>query len=138
MPVPRKPDRDAALAADYRRGLKQSELRVKYGLSAGRVSQIIHEYGQALDPIHRAYGERSVPRDAVCSSDPISSKLAALLSQTIDMERPDSDGGPVTTLREILAMDEKVLRQCARTLASWVEFVDAYRAGEAPKLRTVA
>lgn len=51
MPVPRKPERDAALAADYRRGLKQSELRVKYGLSAGRVSQIIHEYGQALSPL---------------------------------------------------------------------------------------
>jgi len=51
MPVPRKPERDAALAADYRGGIKQAELCAKYGLSAGRVSQIIHEYGQALSPL---------------------------------------------------------------------------------------
>jgi len=46
----------------------------------------------ALDPVHRLYGERAVPRDALCTSDPISARMAALLSQTIEMECPDSDG----------------------------------------------
>lgn len=91
-----------------------------------------------LDPIHREYGERSVPRDAVCSTDPISSKLAALLAKTIEMERPDSDGGAASTLAELLSLgeDERLLRQCARTFAGWVEMIDAYRAGQKPRLVT--
>lgn len=87
-----------------------------------------------LDPLHREYGERSVPRDAICSSDPVSAKLAALLCKTIDMEKPDSDGGQAATLREILDLDEAALRQSARALAGWVEMIDAYRAGQKPRL----
>lgn len=91
-----------------------------------------------LDPIYRAYGERSVPRDAVCSTDPVSSKLAALLARTIDMERPDSDGGQSGTLREVLDLDEATLRDCALKLVGWVEMIDAYRSGEKPKLRVAS
>lgn len=91
----------------------------------------------ALDKIDRKYGRRGVPRDAVCSSDPISSRLAALLSRTIEMERPDSPGGPAVKLRELLMLDEAELRHCAHTLAGWVELIDAYRCGEAPKLKAV-
>lgn len=96
----------------------------------------------ALDPIHRAYGERTVPRDATCTSDPISAKMAMLLSRTIEMERPDSDGGSRATLAEVLALcgsseDEIALRKIARVFAGWLEMVDAYRAGERPNLRAV-
>lgn len=68
MPVPRKPERDAALAADYRRGMRQSELRVKYGLSGGRVSQIIHGQGQALSPL--ALASRYAVANRIKAADP--------------------------------------------------------------------
>lgn len=89
----------------------------------------------ALDPIDRRYGCRSVPRDAVCSSDPVSSKLARLLAHSIEIERPDGDGGESATLRELLTLPEAELRAAASTLAGWVERIDAYRDGAAPKLR---
>lgn len=91
---------------------------------------------ELLDPIHREYGERSVPRDAVCSTDPISSKLARLLSKTIEMERPDSEAGEAAGLAELLALgeDERLLRQCARVFSGWLEQIDAYRAGQKPRL----
>lgn len=96
----------------------------------------------ALDPIDRLYGERTVPRDAVCTSDPVSSKMAMLLSRTIEMERPDSDGGHRATLAEVLALcgspdDEATLRQIARACAGWLEMVDSYRNGPRPNLRSV-
>ena len=94
--------------------------------------------GDALDKIDRKYGRRGVPRHAVCSTDPVSSRLASLLSRTIEMERPDSDGGPAVHLRELLTLDEDDLRRCAHVLAGWVEMIDAYRAGEKPKLKTAA
>lgn len=92
---------------------------------------------ELLDPIHREYGERTVPRNAVCSTDPISAKMAALLAKTIEMERPDSDGGTTATLSEVLNLDEQTLRQCARALSGWVEMIDAYRAGQKPRLKAV-
>lgn len=97
----------------------------------------------ALDPIHRVYGERSVPREAVCSSDPISSKMAALLAKTIEIECPSSDGGHTATLAEILSLcacpeDEAGLRKIARVCAGWLEMVDSYRSGSRPNLRAVA
>jgi len=96
----------------------------------------------ALDPLHRAYGERTVPREAVCSSDPISAKMAALLAKTIEMECPSSDGGHHATLAEILGLcgcpeDEAALRKIVRVCAGWLEMVDAYRTGARPNLRAV-
>lgn len=91
----------------------------------------------ALDPIDRRYGCRSVPRDAVCSSDPVSSKLARLLAHAIEIERPDSDNGPGTSLAELLTLPEAELRAAASKLAGWVERIDAHREGTAPKLRVM-
>jgi hypothetical protein len=97
----------------------------------------------ALDPIHRLYGERAVPRDSVCTGDPISSKMAALLAKTIEMECPNSDGGTSATLAELLSLcgsaeDEAALRKIARALAGWLEAVDTYRCGARPNLRAVS
>ena len=89
----------------------------------------------ALDAIDRRFGQRSVPRDAVCSTDPVSAKLAQLLARTIDIERPDSDGGASASLAELLTLPERELRSAASKLAGWVEQIDAYRAGETPRLR---
>ena len=89
----------------------------------------------ALDPIDRLYNQRSVPRNATCSTDPVSAKLAALLTRTIEIERDDSPGGQDATLAELHTIDEPILRSIALKLAGWVERIDAYRAGEKPKLR---
>ena len=91
----------------------------------------------ALDPIDRLYNQRSVPRNATCSTDPVSAKLAALLTRTIEIERDDSPAGPEATLAELLTIDEAALRAAALKLAGWVERIDAFRAGEKPKLRAV-
>ncbi|MEW9855908.1 hypothetical protein [Novosphingobium sp. M1R2S20] len=96
----------------------------------------------ALDPIHRAYGERAVPRNAVCNTDPISAKMAAVLSKTIEMERPDSDGGQSATLAEILSLcgdadDEAALRKIARVTAGWLEMVDSYRNGRTSNVKAI-
>lgn len=89
----------------------------------------------ALDKIDRKYGRRGVPIDAICSTDPVSSRLAALLARSIEMERPESDGGTQVKLAELRLLDEDELRYCARALAGWVEMLDAYHAGEKPRLK---
>lgn len=91
----------------------------------------------ALDPIDRLYSRRSVPRGAICSTDPVSAKLAKLLTHTIVIEHPDSEAGTDASMAELLAIDERALRHAALKLAGWIERIDAYRAGEKPKLRTV-
>ena len=72
---------------------------------------------QALDPISRAQGLRSVPRDATCSTDPVSVALARLLAKTIEAEHPESENGPAVSLCEILALPEQELRFAAAALA---------------------
>lgn len=95
-----------------------------------RLHNLILRDADALDPIDREYGVRRVPRDAVCSTDPVSTKLATLLTRTIDMEHPDSDGGAEVTLAELLTLPEDVLRSVAHTLNGWAERIDAHRHGK--------
>lgn len=90
---------------------------------------VVHD-ADALDPIDREYGLRRVPRDAVCSSDPVSTKLAQLLTRTIEIEHPDSEGGTDATLAELLLLPEDVLRAVANKTTGWVERVDAHRHGK--------
>lgn len=93
---------------------------------------VIHD-PDALDPIDREYGIRRVPRDAVCSSDPVSTKLAMLLTRTIDIEHPASDGGTDATLAELLDLPDDVLRAVAHKFNGWVARIDAHRHGK-PKV----
>lgn len=90
---------------------------------------VLHD-DDALDPIDREYGLRRVPRNAVCSSDPVSTRLAMLLTSTIDMEHPDSDGGVDATLAELLDLPEDVLRAVAHKFNGWVERIDVHRHGK--------
>lgn len=98
-----------------------------------RLHNLILRDAGALDAIDREYGVRRVPRNAVCSSDPVSTKLAMLLTGTIDIEHPDSDGGTDATLRELLELPEEVLRSVSHKLNGWVERIDAHRHGK-PKV----
>jgi hypothetical protein len=94
----------------------------------------------AHDPLDRAYGHRKVPTGAICSSDPVSSKMATLLSRAIEAESPNSHGGVAVTRHEILNMaatptDEGMMRDVARTLCLWVTELDE---AQKPRLRGVA
>lgn len=81
----------------------------------------------ALDKIDRHQDLRAVPRDATCSSDPVSAKLALLLAHAIEAEREESEGGKAVMLSELLAMPEAELRSATAKLCNWVERIDAYR-----------
>lgn len=94
-----------------------------------RLFNLVTRDPDALDAIDREYGLRRVPRDAICSSDPVSTKLAQLLTRTIEIEHPTSDGGTDATLAELLLLPEDVLRAVASKTAGWVERIDAHRHG---------
>lgn len=84
------------------------------------------------DPLDRAYGQRKVPTEAVCSTDPVSAKMASLLSRIIDAERPESPGGPNVVLQEICELartpeGETMLRDVAAASARWVAMLDDAR-----------
>lgn len=85
---------------------------------------------EALDPIDREYGTRRVSRDAVCTSDPVASRMAALLAHIITIEHEHSDGGADATMNELLSLPVDDLRTIARVTAGWVERIDAYRHGK--------
>ncbi|MXP24837.1 hypothetical protein GRI39_02090 [Altererythrobacter indicus] len=89
----------------------------------------------ALDPIDRAFGQRRVPREATCSTDPFSSKVAVMLSKLIEMEHPGSDGGSEITTAELLGLDKSELRTMrivVNRFAGLLEKLDAYREGKPP------
>ena len=88
----------------------------------------------AHDEIDREYGHRKVPVDALCTSDPVAAKMAALLTKAIEAECPDSPGGVSVTLHEILGMDETILRDVHRRLGGWIDQIDEARK---PPLRAV-
>lgn len=93
----------------------------------------------AHEPIDRAYGQRKVPSGAICSTDPVSAKMAALLSRAIDAESPDSPGGQEVVLHEVIEMartpnGEAMLRDVAAATAKWVSMLDDARK---PALRSV-
>ncbi len=95
-----------------------------------RLHNLLTHDDSALDAIDREYGVRRVPRDAVCSSDPVSTKLAMLLTRTIDIEHPDSEGGVDATLSELLNLPDDILRAVAQKTSGWVERIDAHRHGK--------
>ena len=99
---------------------------------ARRLHNLLSLDPHALDPIDRHYGQRRVPRDAVCSSDPISERLARLLARMIQMERADSPEGERVALGELLSLtsfEEDDLRFIAAETAGMVERIDSYRSG---------
>lgn len=54
MKAAQRAERDRAIAAAYRAGELLDDIRLRFGLSIGRVSQIVHAQGQALSPLARA------------------------------------------------------------------------------------
>lgn len=119
-------------------GVCRKQLRnIKGGAlpTADKIWNLLAHDPTAHDEIDRKYGARKVPHNAVCSSDPVAARMAAVLTKAIEAESPGSDGGPIVTLKEIRLMDEEAMRLVHRTLGGWLGRLEAER--EAPVLREV-
>lgn len=95
--------------------------------TADKIWNLLAHDHSAHDEMDREFGQRNVPVDALCSSDPISAKMAALLTRAIEAESPDSPGGTAVILHEILSMDEGILREVHRRLGGWIDQLDETR-----------
>ncbi len=102
--------------------------------TADKIWNLLAYDPSAHDEMDRKFGARNVPADALCSSDPVAAKMAAVLTKAIEAECPDSHGGTTVTLHEIFRMDEAVLREVHRRLGGWVDQIDDARK---PTLRAV-
>lgn len=93
-----------------------------------RLHNLLAHDPTAHDAIDREFNRRGVPRDAVCSTDPISAKLASLLSRIVAAEAADSDGGPAVTLAELVhTIDPNLLDDVIDALCGFQERLRAYR-----------
>lgn len=102
--------------------------------TADKIWNLLAHDTSAHDEMDREFGHRKVPVDALCTSDPVAAKMAALLTKAIEAECPNSPGGVVVTLHEILGMDEAILRDVHRRLGGWIDQIGEARR---PALRTV-
>lgn len=111
-------------------GVSSRQLRyIKGGAlpTADKIWNLLAHDESAHDEIDRKYGARKVPTSAVCSTDPIAVRMAALLTRAIEAELPDSPGGQEVVLSEILKMDEATMRAVHRRLGGWIDRIDEHR-----------
>lgn len=81
----------------------------------------------AHDEVDRAYGQRKVAEDAVCSSDPLTLALITLARDVAEAEAPDSPGGSRVADSELRAMDESLIRKINRVTKTWLDRLDEFR-----------
>lgn len=105
--------------------------------TADKIWNLLAHDPSAHDEMDRKFGARNVPHDALCSSDPIAAKMAALLTRAIEAESPDSPGGADVTLHELLGMDEATLRAVHRELGGWIDRLEEAK-GPRLNLRVVS
>lgn len=102
--------------------------------TADKIWNLLAHDRSAHDEIDRQYGARKVPSNAICSTDPVSADMAALLTKAIEAEDPESPGGRDVTLHEIISMPERVMRDVHRTIGGWIERLEDARG---PALKVV-
>lgn len=81
----------------------------------------------AHDEIDKAYGQKKVGIDVVCSTDPLTLEMIALAHETAEDESDDSPGGTVITDHELLGKDEARLRRVYRTIGGWLDRIEHLR-----------
>lgn len=127
-------------AAKVAQALGYTTKRQLTNLASGSLPSLLGYYNllvldqSAHDELDREYGARKVPVSALCTSDPVAAKMAALLTRAIEAESPDSPGGTAVILQEILRMDEAILRDVHRRLGGWIDQIDEARK---PRIRSV-
>lgn len=81
----------------------------------------------AHDEMDALYGFRTVPLDALCSTDPLTRDLIALANEVAQSEDPESPGGVKVTDHELLLKDEHRMRRVYNTLGVWLDRISAMR-----------
>lgn len=112
-------------------GVTQRHLRnLKSGVSlpaADKIWNLLAYDRTAHDEIDGAYGEKKVPANHVCTSDPLTLDMITVAQEVAEHESPDSHGGVATTDHELRQKDEARLRKVHRTLSSWLKRLDEMR-----------
>lgn len=81
----------------------------------------------AHDEVDKAYHQKKVPEDAVCTSDPLTLSLITLARDVAEAEAPGSPGGHIVTDCELRGMDESLIRKLNRVTRGWMERLDEMR-----------
>lgn len=102
--------------------------------SADKIWNLLAYDDSAHDELDGEFNARNVPKDSVCSSDPLTLDMIALAHETAEHEAPESHGGPAVTDSELLKKDEQRLRRIHRKLGHWLDRVEALRR---PRIRAV-
>lgn len=112
-------------------GVSERHLRnVKAGTSvptADKIWNLLAHDPTAHDEMDGEFNARKVPKDAVCSTDPLTLDMIALAHETARDEAEDSPGGEATTDRELLNKDERRLRKIHRTVGHWLDRIEKLR-----------
>lgn len=81
----------------------------------------------AHDEVDRAYGQKKVAEDSVCSSDPLTLALITLARDVAEAEAPDSPAGVGVADVELRAMDEGLIRKINRVTTTWLDRLEEMR-----------
>ena len=112
-------------------GITERHLRnVRSGTSlpsADKLWGLLAYDDSAHDEMDALYGYRTVPIDALCSTDPLTRDLIALANEVAQAEDPNSPGGVAVTDHELLDKDEHRMRRVYNTLGVWLERIGSMR-----------
>lgn len=89
--------------------------------SPDRIWNLLAHDASAHDELDAEFGQRNVPKDAVCADDPLTLSMITLAHQVAAAEDPGSHGGQKVTDHELLEMDEPLLRKVNRVTGTWLE-----------------
>ena len=112
-------------------GISERHLRnVRSGSSlpsADKLWNLLAYDATAHDEMDALYGFRTVPLDALCSTDPLTRDLIALANEVAQSEDVNSPGGITVTDHELLQKDEHRMRRVYNTLGVWLDRISAMR-----------
>ena len=112
-------------------GISERHLRnVRSGSSlpsADKLWNLLAYDATAHDEMDALYGFRTVPLDALCSTDPLTRDLIALANEVAQSEDIESPGGVTVTDHELLQKDEHRMRRVYNTLGVWLDRISAMR-----------
>lgn len=109
-------------------GVSERHLRnIKSGASmptADKIWNLLAYDDSAHDELDGEFGHKNVPKDAVCTADPLTLDMIALAHETARDEADDSPGGPSVTDGELRQKDEARLRKVHRVLTHWLDRIE--------------
>jgi len=95
--------------------------------SADKIWNLMAHDASAHDELDGEYGFKKVPRDAVCSTDPLTLDMIELAAETAADEAIDSPGGRIVTDHELLKKNEARLRLVRGKIDHWLHRIETLR-----------